>query len=76
MRPTIVLVHGAFAESASWRGDPLALDPLGPIGIGQIANAYSASGPLALDPLAPVDSGARPIDAHGSDSEHTSEGMT
>jgi hypothetical protein len=34
--------------------DPLALDPLGPIGIGPIACAYSPSDPLALDPLSPV----------------------
>jgi hypothetical protein len=33
--------------------DPLALDPLGPIGIGPIA-AFSAAGPLGLDPLSPI----------------------
>jgi uncharacterized protein YbjT (DUF2867 family) len=53
--------------------NPLALDPLGPIGIGPIADVYSTSDPLALDPLSPVDSGARPIDAHASNSKHTSE---
>jgi hypothetical protein len=52
MRPTSVIVH----DSASWDGDPLALDPLGPIGIGRIADAYATSDPLALDPLSPVDS--------------------
>jgi hypothetical protein len=53
--------------------DPLALDPLGPMWIGPIAGAYSPSDPLALDPLSPIDSGARLIDAHRNDSEHTSE---
>ena len=62
MRP--LYFHGA---------DPLALDPLGPIGIDPpIADTYSLSDPLALDPLSPVDSGARPVDAHGNDSEHPS----
>jgi hypothetical protein len=51
--------------------DPLALDPLGPMGIGPIADAYPPSDPLALDPLSPVDSGARRVDANGTDSEHT-----
>jgi hypothetical protein len=51
--------------------DPLALDPLGPIEIGPIADAYPMSDPLALDPLSPVDEGARPIDADGSDPDHT-----
>jgi|tagenome__1003787_1003787.scaffolds.fasta_scaffold13161767_1 hypothetical protein len=45
--------------------DPLALDPLGPMG--PITDEYSPSEPLALDPLSPVDSGARRTDA-----EHTS----
>jgi hypothetical protein len=54
------------------RSDPLALDPLGPMAIGPIADDYSPSDPLALDPLSPVDWGARPVDAHGNDSEHTS----
>lgn len=49
----------------------LSLDPLGPMGMGPIADAYSPSDPLALDPLSPVDSGARPVDAHGNDSEDT-----
>jgi hypothetical protein len=34
--------------------DPLALDPLGPIGIGPIAAFSSSAGPLGLDPLAPI----------------------
>jgi len=53
--------------------NPLALDPLGPIGIGPIADVYSTSDPLALDPLSPIDSGARPIDGRASNSKHTSE---
>jgi hypothetical protein len=43
--------------------DPLALDPLGSIGIDPIADVHSSPDPLALDPLSPVDSAARPIDA-------------
>jgi hypothetical protein len=53
--------------------DPLALDPLGPMGIGPIADDHSPSDPLALDPLSPINSGARWIDAGGRDSEHTSK---
>jgi hypothetical protein len=52
------------------RPQPLALDPLGPMGLDPIANGYSPSDPLALDPLSPTDSGARPVDAHKNDSEH------
>jgi uncharacterized protein YbjT (DUF2867 family) len=38
-----------------YRGaDPLALDPLGPIGIGPIEAFSSPAGPLGLDPLSPV----------------------
>jgi uncharacterized protein YbjT (DUF2867 family) len=55
------------------RADPLALDPLDPIGIGPIAGVYPTSEPLALDLLSPVYSGARPIDAHASNSKHTRE---
>jgi hypothetical protein len=46
--------------------DPLALDPLGVMGVGPIADDDSPSDPLALDPLSPVDSGARPVDAHAN----------
>jgi hypothetical protein len=46
--------------------DPLALDPLGLMGIGPITDDDSPSGPLALDPLSPLESGARPADAHRS----------
>ena len=53
--------------------DPLALDPLGPMGLRLITGAHSPSDPLALDPLSPVDSGAGRIDAGGRDAEHTSE---
>jgi hypothetical protein len=52
--------------------NPLEVDPLGPMGMGTIADAYPPSDPMALDPLSPVESGARPVDAHGTDSEHTS----
>ena len=45
-----------------WTADPLALDPLGSIGIGPIADGFSTPGPLALEPLSPVDSHAGPID--------------
>ena len=51
--------------------DPLALDPLGPMGIGPGAARYAPSDPLALDPLSPIDVGAGRIDS--DDSEHTSE---
>jgi uncharacterized protein YbjT (DUF2867 family) len=34
--------------------DPLAVDPLGPIGLGPIAAFSSPAGPLGLDPLSPV----------------------
>jgi hypothetical protein len=34
--------------------DPLALDPLGPIGISPIADISSTTGSLALEPLAPL----------------------
>jgi hypothetical protein len=37
--------------------EPLALDPLGPMGIGPIADANSPAVPLRLDPLSPVDAG-------------------
>jgi hypothetical protein len=43
--------------------DPLALDPLGSIGIGPFADDHSTPDPLALDPLSPVEPAARPIDA-------------
>jgi hypothetical protein len=43
--------------------DPLALDPLGPIGISPIADIPSATDPLALEPLSALSAGARPIDA-------------
>jgi hypothetical protein len=36
------------------RANPLALDPLGPIGIGPIAAFSSSKGPLGLDPLSPI----------------------
>ena len=36
--------------------DPLALDPLGPMGTDPIADDHSPSDPLALDPLSPIDS--------------------
>jgi hypothetical protein len=53
------------------RADPLALDPLGPMGIGPSADDNSQSDPLALDPLSPIDSRARRTDAH-AEPEHTS----
>jgi hypothetical protein len=81
MRTTIVLVHGAsrprrFArppEVVPMRraADPLALEPLGPMG--PIVDAYPPSDPLALDPLSPADSEARSIGAGESNSEDTSE---
>ena len=43
--------------------DPLALDPLSPIGIGPIADIASTTDPLALEPLSPLSAGARPTDA-------------
>jgi hypothetical protein len=46
-----------------WATDPLALDSLGSIGIGPLADVYAAPAPLALEPFSPVDSAARPIDA-------------
>ena len=36
------------------RADPLALEPLGPIGIGRFQRAYAAASALALDPLSPI----------------------
>jgi hypothetical protein len=42
--------------------DPLALDPLSPIGIRPIADIASTD-PLALEPLSPLSAGARPTDA-------------
>src|SRR3954449_9072987 len=45
--------------------DLLALDPLGPMGIGPSERSYSRTGLLAFDPLSPI--------ANGSNSEHTSE---
>ena len=50
------------------RADPLALDPLGPMGIGP--GVYPTSDALALDPLSPVYPGVRPIDVHASNSKH------
>jgi uncharacterized protein YbjT (DUF2867 family) len=41
------------------RADPLALDPLDPIGIGPIAGVYPTSDPLALDPLSPIHTSER-----------------
>jgi hypothetical protein len=43
--------------------DPLALDPLSPIGISPIADIPSTTDWLALEPLSPPSAGARPIDA-------------
>jgi hypothetical protein len=43
------------------RADPLALDPLSPIGIGPMADLYTTSDPLALDPLSPI----RTSERHG-----------
>jgi pimeloyl-ACP methyl ester carboxylesterase len=51
MRPTIVLVHGAFAESASW--DPV-IDPLLSAGYGVIAAANPLRG-VAADAAAVSD---------------------
>ena len=45
MRPTIVLVHGAFAESASWDG---VVDPLLDAGYDVVAAANPLRG-LATD---------------------------
>src|SRR4051812_44369355 len=45
--------------------DLLALDPLGPMGIGPIEDTYSKTELLAFDPLSPI--------ANGSNSKHTSE---
>src|SRR3954451_22211639 len=45
--------------------DLLALDPLGPMGIGPSERSYSRTELLAFDPLSPI--------ANGSNSEHTSE---
>src|SRR3954447_12341046 len=45
--------------------DLLALDPLGPMGIGPSERSYSRTDLLAFDPLSPI--------ADGSNSEHTSE---
>jgi hypothetical protein len=42
--------------------DPLALDPLSPIGISPIADIHSTTDPLALEPLSAPRAGARPID--------------
>ncbi len=39
------------------RADPLALDPLGPIGLGPIVRVYPLPDPLALDPLSPIQTG-------------------
>jgi hypothetical protein len=52
MRTTIVLVHGLDAP------DPLALEPLGPMG--QVAAADRTSDPLELDPLSPAPVQATP----------------
>jgi hypothetical protein len=46
--------------------NPLEVDPLGPMGMGPIPDAYPPSDPMALDPLSPVES-ARPADAHAND---------
>jgi hypothetical protein len=35
--------------------DPLALDPLGPIGLDFTEDRYAAPEPLELDPLSPID---------------------
>ena len=59
-----------------WTADPLALDPLGSIGIGPIADVYSTPDRLALDPLSPMDSGARPIDAQAGNPKAQAKGMT
>src|SRR3954452_15905755 len=45
--------------------DLLALDPLGPMGIGPSGRSYSRTDQLAFGPLRPV--------PNGSNSEHTSE---
>src|SRR4051794_7209810 len=45
--------------------DLLALDPLGPMGIGPRERSYSRTDLLGFDPLSPI--------ANGSNSEHTSE---
>jgi uncharacterized protein YbjT (DUF2867 family) len=47
------------------RTDPLALDPLSPMGISPIEDTYSTTDPLALDPLSPI--------ANGRNSEQPSE---
>jgi uncharacterized protein YbjT (DUF2867 family) len=41
------------------RADPLALDPLDPIGIGPIEAFASPAGPLGLDPLSPIHTSER-----------------
>jgi pimeloyl-ACP methyl ester carboxylesterase len=51
MRPTIVLVHGAFAESASWDG---VVDPLLAAGYDVVAAANPLRG-LASDAAAVSD---------------------
>jgi hypothetical protein len=54
-----------------FKADPLALDPLGPMGLDLVAAAHSPSDPLALDPLSPVatgESGSAPR----STSDHSS----
>ena len=43
--------------------DPLALDPLSPIGISPTADISSTTDPLATEPLSPLSAGARPTDA-------------
>jgi hypothetical protein len=43
--------------------DPLALDPLSPIGVSPVADISSATDPLAREPLSPLSAGTAPIDA-------------
>jgi hypothetical protein len=60
-----------------WATDPPALDPLGSIGIGPLADVYSAPDSLALEPFSPVDSAAPPIDAsHEQRDNRHPKGMT
>jgi hypothetical protein len=60
MRTPVVLVCPA---------DPLALEPLGPMG--SIADADRTSGALELDPLSPVDWQAQAVGAGASSSDPT-----
>jgi hypothetical protein len=65
MRTNIVLVCPA---------DPLALEPLGPMG--PVADADRTSGALELDPLSPVDREAQAVGAGASNSDHTKRAVT